>query len=59
MRFLTRAPDMAEKMVEQSSDKFTERYVRLVQFLEQLRVIERSHMFTDVGRVDHDIIVTH
>ena len=29
MRFLTRAPDMAEEMVEQSSDKFTERYVRL------------------------------
>lgn len=54
MRFLTRAPDMAEEMVKQSSDKFTERYVRLVQFLEQLRVIERSHLFTDAGRVDLD-----
>lgn len=28
MRFLMRAPDMAEEMVEQSSEKFTERYVR-------------------------------
>ncbi len=27
MRFLMRAPDMAEEMVEQSSEKFTERYV--------------------------------
>ena len=28
MRFLTRAPDMAEEMVEQSADKLAERYVR-------------------------------
>lgn len=27
MRFLMRAPDMAEEMVEQSADKFSERYV--------------------------------
>ena len=28
MRFLTRAPDMSEEMVEQGADKFAERYVR-------------------------------
>ena len=28
MRFLMRAPDMAEEMVEQSADKLSERYVR-------------------------------
>lgn len=28
MRFLLRAPDMAEEMVEQGADKFAERYVR-------------------------------
>ncbi len=27
MRFLMRAPDMIEEMVEQSADKFSERYV--------------------------------
>ena len=52
MRFLTRAPDMAEEMVEQSSDKFTERYVRLAKLLEPLRAIERSHVITDAGHVD-------
>ena len=52
MRFLTRAPDMAEEMVEQSSDKFTERYVCLAQFLEQLRAIERRHISTDAGHVN-------
>ncbi|KAI0330934.1 actin-like ATPase domain-containing protein [Cubamyces sp. BRFM 1775] len=38
MRFLTRAPDMAEEMVEQSSDKFTERYT-------QAMLISTQHLF--------------
>ncbi|KAI0364722.1 actin-like ATPase domain-containing protein [Pilatotrama ljubarskyi] len=38
MRFLTRAPDMAEEMVEQSSEKFAERYT-------QAMLISTQHLF--------------
>ncbi|KAI0676080.1 actin-like ATPase domain-containing protein [Trametes maxima] len=38
MRFLTRVPDMAEEMVEQSNDKFTERYT-------QAMLISTQHLF--------------
>ncbi|RPD64111.1 actin-like ATPase domain-containing protein [Lentinus tigrinus ALCF2SS1-7] len=38
MRFLMRAPDMAEEMVEQSSDKFSERYT-------QAMMISTQHLF--------------
>ncbi|OJT07591.1 Actin-like protein ARP8 [Trametes pubescens] len=38
MRFLMRAPDMAEEMVEQSSEKFTERYT-------QAMLISTQHLF--------------
>ncbi|KAI0832128.1 actin-like ATPase domain-containing protein [Trametes gibbosa] len=38
MRFLTRAPDMAEEMVEQSAEKFTERYT-------QAMLISTQHLF--------------
>ncbi|KAI0741338.1 actin-like ATPase domain-containing protein [Daedaleopsis nitida] len=38
MRFLTRAPDMGEEMVEQSADKFSERYT-------QAMMISTQHLF--------------
>ncbi|TFK85506.1 actin-like ATPase domain-containing protein [Polyporus arcularius HHB13444] len=38
MRFLMRAPDMAEEMVEQSADKFSERYT-------QAMMISTQHLF--------------
>ena len=52
MRFLMRAPDMAEEMVEQSADKFSERYVRSFHIQTLSGVSSRTHRATDTGYDD-------
>ncbi|KAI0640783.1 actin-like ATPase domain-containing protein [Trametes meyenii] len=53
MRFLTRVPDMAEEMVEQSNDKFTERYT-------QAMLISTQHLFPILmpALIDHPLPAT-
>lgn len=53
MRFLMRAPDMAEEMVEQSSEKFTERYVR-APMLASTRYADAICCTTDASHADID-----
>lgn len=52
MRFLMRAPDMAEEMVEQGADKFSERYVSpLVAVAMQIAVTHSDPLWVAVCRL--------